>query len=107
LYGKYCVHCHGKSGQADGPVASKLISPPPSYSSPALLALPEGKMFHTITYGKGLMGSHSSQVSKDERWKIIMYIQKLQHPDGEVAAAPKAEEPVVAAVMPKAHKAKK
>lgn len=83
LYGKYCVHCHGKSGQADGPVASKLSGPPPSYTSAALMALPEGKMFHTITYGKGIMGSHASQVNKEERWKIILYIQKLQHPEGE------------------------
>jgi mono/diheme cytochrome c family protein len=105
LYGKYCVHCHGKSGQADGPVAAKLSGPPPSYTSPALLALPEGKMFHTITYGKGIMGSHASQVNKEERWKIIMYIQKLQHPDGEVAMAPKADSTAVAAQKP--HKGKK
>ena len=89
LYGKFCVHCHGASGQADGPVASKLSGPPPSYTSAALMALPEGKMFHTITYGKGIMGSHASQVNVNERWKIIMYIQKLQHPSGESAAPAK------------------
>lgn len=86
LYGKFCVHCHGASGQADGLVAAKLSGPPPSYSSAALMALPEGKMFHTITYGKGIMGSHAAQVNANERWKIIMYIQKLQHPNGEVVA---------------------
>ena len=97
LYGKYCVHCHGASGQADGPVAAKLSGPPPSYTSAALLALPEGKMFHSITYGKGIMGSHASQVNKEERWKIIMYIQKLQHPEGEAVAQPV----VVAEAAPK------
>jgi mono/diheme cytochrome c family protein len=101
LYGKYCVHCHGKSGQADGPVAAKLSGPPPSYTSAALMALPEGKMFHTITYGKGIMGSHASQVNKEERWKIIMYIQKLQHPDGEVVAAPKADSTAAPVAMKK------
>jgi hypothetical protein len=39
--------------------------------------LPEGKMFHSITYGKGLMGSHNF-LSVDERWKLIHYIHKLQ-----------------------------
>ena len=82
IFGKYCVHCHGATGQGDGKVAGKLPGPPPSYTSPALLALPEGKMFHTITYGKNLMGSHASQLSKDERWKVIMYIHKLQYPNG-------------------------
>lgn len=84
LYSKYCVHCHGTGGEADGPVASKLIGPPPMYST--LKNLPDGKMFHTITYGKGIMGSHASQVSKEERWKIILYIRKLQFPNGMVTA---------------------
>jgi mono/diheme cytochrome c family protein len=78
LYGKFCVHCHGAAGEADGLVAAKLSGPPPSYKSAVLLALPEGKMFHTITYGKGIMGSHASQLTVDERWKLVMYVQKLQ-----------------------------
>ena len=86
LYGKFCVHCHGTGGEADGPVAAKLSGRPPSYKDAAIMALPEGKMFHSITYGKGIMGSHASQVSKTERWKIIMYIHKLQYPNGMVAA---------------------
>ncbi len=39
------------------------------------LAISEGKMFHTITYGKGLMGSHSSQLTQEERWKLVHYIR--------------------------------
>lgn len=78
LYGKFCVHCHGTTGQGDGLVALKLPGPPPSYTSPVLMALPEGKMFHTLTYGKNLMGSHASQLTVDERWKLILYVHKLQ-----------------------------
>jgi len=78
LYGKFCVHCHGTTGQGDGPVGLKLPGAPPSYTGAVLMALPEGKMFHTITYGKNLMGSHASQLTVDERWKIIMYVHKLQ-----------------------------
>lgn len=94
LYVKYCTHCHGAGGEADGKVAGKLPGPPPTYSS--LLNLPEGKMFHTITYGKGLMGSHAAQLSQEERWKVILFIHKLQFPKGkptmvDSAAAPKAE----------------
>ncbi len=90
LYGKYCSHCHGASGLGDGPVGAKLPGPPPSYLGPVLMALSEGKMFHSITYGKNLMGSHASLVSQEERWKIILFIQKLQHPNGAVAAADSA-----------------
>ncbi len=77
LYTKYCVHCHGASGQGDGKVAAKLPGPPPPYTSANLINLPEGKMFHTITYGKGLMGSHNF-LSVEERWKLVHYIHKLQ-----------------------------
>jgi mono/diheme cytochrome c family protein len=77
LYGKFCVHCHGANGEGDGLVGAKLPGPPPSYSGP-LKDLPEGKMYHTLQYGKGNMGSHASQLTPDERWKIIRYVQTLQ-----------------------------
>jgi mono/diheme cytochrome c family protein len=77
LYGKYCVHCHGAGGEGDGLVGAKLPGAPPSYKG-TLKDLPEGKIFHSVTYGKGLMGSHSGQMSKEERWKVAMYVQKLQ-----------------------------
>ncbi len=86
LYGKYCVHCHGATGQGDGKVAAKLPGPPPPYTSPNLMALPEGKMFHAITYGKGLMGSHNF-LSTEERWKLIHFIHELQGKHKELASA--------------------
>jgi mono/diheme cytochrome c family protein len=79
LYGKYCIMCHGDNGQGDGTLVQRdKFPPPPAYNGAQLKDLPEGKMFHTVTYGKGLMGSHASQLSKTERWKIIHYVQKLQ-----------------------------
>lgn len=80
LYANYCVHCHGAGGEGDGSVGKKLPGPPPPYSN--FKTMTDGEMFHIITYGKGLMGSHASQVSKEERWKLILYIRKLQFPNG-------------------------
>lgn len=79
LYGKFCVHCHGASGAGDGKVGQKLPGAPPAYNGP-LKNLPEGKIFHSITYGKGLMGNHASILTQDERWKLVYYVQKLQGP---------------------------
>lgn len=79
IFEKMCIHCHGKQGGGDGTlIATGKFPPPPAYNGPALKELPEGKMFHTITYGKGLMGSHASQLTKEDRWKVIQYIQELQ-----------------------------
>jgi mono/diheme cytochrome c family protein len=84
IYGKFCVHCHGASGAGDGKVAGKLPGPPPAYNG-ALKNLPEGKIFHSITYGKGTMGNHASLLTQEERWKLVHYVQKLQGP--KVAAS--------------------
>jgi mono/diheme cytochrome c family protein len=87
IYGKFCVHCHGDAGKGDGKVGLKLPGAPPAYDGP-LKNLPEGKMFYTITNGKGLMGSHASQLTVEERWKVIYYVQKLQgHTPGQPAVA--------------------
>ena len=75
LYGMFCVHCHGKTGQGDGTLVERDKFPPIPTKFVEGLALTEGKMFHTITYGKGLMGSHSSQLNKEERWKLVHYIR--------------------------------
>jgi mono/diheme cytochrome c family protein len=88
LYNRYCTHCHGAGGEGDGLVGGKLPGPPPAYST--LKSLPVGKMFHTITYGKGLMGAHAPLLSTEERWQVIHYIQKLQFPNGIVAVADSA-----------------
>ena len=90
IYTKFCVHCHGKEGKGDGAtVTAGGHPPPPAYDSKTLQNLPEGKMFHTITYGKNLMGPHASQLNVEERWKVIMYVQTLQ---GKDAAAEGSDE---------------
>ena len=79
IFEKMCMHCHGAEGQGDGTlIGTGKYPPPPAYNGGALKDLPEGKMFHTITYGKGLMGAHASQLTKEDRWKVIQYIQELQ-----------------------------
>lgn len=88
LFKKFCIHCHGPEGKGDGTIVAngKFPGAPPSYSGP-LKNLPEGKIFHTLMYGKGLMGSHASQLSQEERWKLVHYVQKLQHLGDVVVAA--------------------
>jgi mono/diheme cytochrome c family protein len=78
IYEKFCVQCHGKKGQGDGAVVAVGGHPPPGAYDGALKDLPEGKMFHTITYGKGVMGAHKSLLNKEERWKVISYVNQLQ-----------------------------
>jgi len=97
LFAQNCVHCHGATGAGDGKVGQKLPGPPPPYNSGVTKTLPEGKIFHSITYGKGLMGNHASILTSDERWKLVHYVQKLQGPK-EAAVADSTKTPAVAEV---------
>ena len=108
LYGKFCVHCHGDAGKGDGKVAAKLPGPPPAYDG-ALKNLSEGKMFYSISLGKGTMGPHGLILNAEERWKLVHYVQTLQ---GIRNAPPVADSAAVAVVdakkvEPKKEEAKK
>ena len=91
LYTKFCMHCHGETGDADGSVIqNSKFPPPPSFltgkssrsvtngAPDSLINLAEGKMYHTVTFGQNMMGSHASQLNMSERWLIIAYIKSLQ-----------------------------
>lgn len=86
LYLRFCQPCHGETGDGQGSIV-KLgkFPPPPSYSTgPSsrggmMKDLSAGKIYHTIYYGLNLMGSHASQISPEDRWKIVMHVQELQN----------------------------
>jgi mono/diheme cytochrome c family protein len=96
-YTKFCVHCHGAKGEGDGGVVVNGNYPvPPSYTG-ALKDLPEGKIFHSLVYGKNVaMGSHASQLNKEERWEVTRYVQYLQNGGALQRGAEVAEAPAAA-----------
>jgi len=77
LYERFCEHCHGEKGMGDGLVA-EVYKGVPAYNAGATKDLSAGHIFHVITHGIRRMGAHGSQLSQDERWKIVTYVQKLQ-----------------------------
>ena len=83
LFNIYCAICHGEDGKASGHIVvgdnvTSKFPPPPSYFNDALLALPEGKMFFTVHFGKNLMGSYSTQLDRLQIWKVISYVRNMQ-----------------------------
>lgn len=80
LYAAMCQHCHSEKGDGNGPmVVSGAYAGVPSYTDRA--ALSDGQMFYSIYYGKGAMGSHSSQLNKKEIWTLVHYVRKFQNAD--------------------------
>ena len=85
-----CGICHGEKLDGNGPLWKGGDGPFPS--APKNLMdikdMAEGTMFHSVTYGKNMMGSYASQLSTEQRWMIIHYIKEKQAASGSNAAMP-------------------
>jgi len=77
LYNNFCMVCHGETGKGDGPVVPRYPGPP-SFLDARLKGYSQGRIFHVITYGHGLMSSYSAQIKQKDRWFITEYIKFLQ-----------------------------
>lgn len=76
LYETYCLTCHGNEGKGDGPLIPKFPNPP-SFRTQPVKNYSEGRIFHIVTRGSGMMQSHASQIRPEDRWKIAMYVKSL------------------------------
>jgi mono/diheme cytochrome c family protein len=80
LYTVNCAICHGDKGDGQGYLVEiNKFPPPPSYLSEPLLSLPEGQRYHTLMYGKNMMGSYATQLDHRERWLVLSYVKSLQN----------------------------
>lgn len=92
LYERFCIHCHGEKGDGQGSVITNgggKFPPPAAYKK----EMSAGEIYYIITYGRNAMGSHASQVSPMERWKIVHYVEKLagKPQEAQAEAAPVEE----------------
>lgn len=87
LFNVMCGPCHGEKGDGQGHLVKiEKFSGVPSFIDPEKMSsrgglmvdLTAGKIYHTIKYGLNMMGSYASQLSPEERWKVVMYVQQLQ-----------------------------
>ncbi|MFM2376759.1 MAG: hypothetical protein RLZZ165_1856 [Bacteroidota bacterium] len=78
LYLRFCSPCHGKGGAGNGPVTKNPAIKPLPYDSDKLKVFTDGQIYHTIMYGRGVMGSYTSQIQYEDRWKIVHFVRTLQ-----------------------------
>ena len=106
LYLINCGICHGTKLDGNGPLYTTGVFPAAPRNlvgDPLMLAMAEGTMFHSLTYGKNTMGSYASQLSTKQRWMITAYI-KAEQAKKTVSAVPAAATPAAkdsAAAAPK------
>ena len=75
----YCSPCHGLQGKGDGTVAQYMPLKPPPLISDKVKAYKDGRIFHIITDGQGVMSSYATQIhNESDRWAFVNYVRKLQ-----------------------------
>jgi mono/diheme cytochrome c family protein len=79
-FGIYCSVCHGASGDGLGitanygvPGIANLLLP--GFGSDSY---PDGRLYHTITNGKGMMSGYGYNIPVRDRWAIVAYVRTLQ-----------------------------
>ncbi len=77
LYDIYCATCHGLKGDGQGDLVKReKFLGVPNYKDRVIT---EGSIYHVIMYGRGIMGSHASQLNAKERWQVTHYVEQLRN----------------------------
>lgn len=82
LYNVFCGVCHGEKADGNGVIYQEGAGPypvaPANLINEEFTAASEGRYYHAIMHGKGVMGSYKDKLSVEERWQVIHYIRSLQ-----------------------------
>lgn len=83
-----CAVCHGLLGDGVSPVATQMsLRPPPNLHK--LRNPSPAHIFHVATQGFGLMASYAAELTPQERWAVVAYVEALRLSQ----SAPLAEAP--------------
>ena len=78
-YQRACIYCHGATGGGEGKVAQKMTVKPASLLSEKAINYSDGRIYHIIHEGQGLMGAYRKQVrGEKQRWALVNYVRMLQ-----------------------------
>jgi mono/diheme cytochrome c family protein len=79
MFNTFCVPCHGSAGEGDGLVVQHGFPAPPSLLGEGTREMADAQIFSVITEGFGNMAPYAAQVARDDRWKVILHLRKLQN----------------------------
>jgi len=92
LYNINCAICHGEKGDGLGYLVRDdggvYPAQPANLISDEFIAASPGRFYHSIMFGKNVMGSYKDKLSYKERWEVIHYIRSLQASEKSLAYSP-------------------
>ncbi len=80
-----CAVCHGFGGYGDGLASQRALNlaqgywlQPTSMHEDRIQKQTVGKIYYTVTNGKGKMAGYASSLTPRERWAVVLYVRALQ-----------------------------
>jgi mono/diheme cytochrome c family protein len=74
-----CAACHSKLGDGNGvPKRIGAMAVVANLHDKRIVELPDGDLFRTVSYGKGLMQGYAANLTIPDRWAAIAYLRALQ-----------------------------
>ncbi len=90
-YNIYCAPCHGFDGAGHGIVPERVAMLGGAWEarnlverSSAVIKMPNGQIFNTISNGNNTMMGYASQIPVEDRWAIVLYVRALQRSQNAV-----------------------
>jgi mono/diheme cytochrome c family protein len=81
IYEQKCALCHGVKGDGKGPASAGLNPKPTNFKDSHGEMMTDGEHFWKITTGRGPMPSYERDLTVEERWHVINYINTFsKHP---------------------------
>lgn len=74
----YCSPCHGALADGNGITRKYGMAVVANLHDQRIVEMPDGEIFNTASYGKGLMQGYAGQVPVEDRWAIVAYVRALQ-----------------------------
>ena len=74
IYEKKCSLCHGDKGDGRGPASAGLNPKPTNFKDSHGEKMTDGEHFWKITTGRGGMPSFAKDLTEEEIWHVINYI---------------------------------
>ena len=114
-YKMYCIYCHGVKGDSGegASVTPKMAIKPASLLTEKAKAYKDGRIYHIIYEGQGLMGAYNLQLETEEQvvlshhsknkawkeykgsnkiWSVVHYVRKLQNKITQTSSEEKTPE---------------
>lgn len=76
-YNIYCRPCHDRRGTGRG-ILHDYGTPTATFHDDMRLAYSDGQLYDVIANGVGLMKGYAYQLSPEDRWAVVAYVNRLQ-----------------------------